>query len=57
MNNNIITKDKRAKEELAKYMFEELEKAASIKENQLRIYDKMMRSNSEIDVSKCKGRD
>ena len=53
-NKSLITKDK---EKLCKFMFDELEKLADIKEQQLKSYDRMMCERSEIDVSKCKGRD
>ena len=56
MNNNIVAKDKRVKENI-KYMYEELERAADLKEKRLNMYDRMMKSKSEIDISKCKGRD
>ena len=54
MNNNIVAKDKK---DLRKFMFEELEKLADIKEQQLKMYDRIMREPSEIQVDKCKGRD
>jgi len=51
---NIVAKDKR---NMIKYMVEELERSADIKENQLKVYEKMMRDNKDVDESKCKGRD
>jgi len=54
MKDNIVTKDKK---DLKKFMFDELEKLADVKENQLKAYDRMMREKSYIDETKCKGRD
>lgn len=64
MNNNIVTKDKQQieslkhkKEAIAKDMMEQLEIEAECREHELKVLDRLMRSRSEIDVSKCKGRD
>ena len=54
MINIIITKDKNDKEV---FMVEELERAADRKENELRVFDILMKGRSEIDVSKCRGRE
>lgn len=55
MINNIVTKDE--KQKIVKYMMDELERAADIKEYEFKMYDRMMREKSEIQVDKCKGRD
>ena len=54
MNNNIVAKDKK---DLEKFMFDELEKLADIKEQQLKSYDRMMRENTDVNETKCRGRD